>query len=117
MKLSEKIIGVVENNGFYIDEVEKNDEYFYVEFGQFTPCGEDWWETVWFDGTDEGFIKSVKDRYIGFDVDEEVEIWIECRGKNGVPGSIKALVEDAEWKERTLGKLYDQLNELERDED
>ena len=117
MKLNDNVIGIVENNGFSIHEVEKQGEDFYVEINQYTPCGEDWWETIWFDGTDEGFIEAIKDRYNGFDVDEETEIWIESRGKNGVPSSIKALVEDAEWKERTLGELFDQLEEFELDED
>lgn len=113
MKLNDKVIGIVENNGFSIHEVEKQGNDFYVEINQGTPLGEDWWETIWFDGTDEGFVNGVKDRYNGFDVDEETEIWIENRGKNGVPSSIKALVEDAEWKERTLGELFDQLEEIE----
>lgn len=117
MKLSDKIIGIVENNGFSINEIEKQDDSFYVEFGQCTPCSEDWWETIWFDGTDEGFIEAVRERYNNFDVDEEAEIWVESRGKNGVPSSIRALVEDAEWKERTLGELFDQLEELEFEED
>ena len=117
MKLNDKVIGIVENNGFSIHEVEKQGNDFYVELNQYTPLGEDWWETIWFDGTDEGFIEAIKDRYNGFDVDEEAEIWVENRGKNGVPNSIKALVEDAEWKERTLGELFDQLNELELEED
>lgn len=113
MKLNDKIIGIVENNGFVINEVEKQGDDFYVEINQSTPCGEDWWETIWFDGTNRGFINGVRDRYNNFDVDEEAEIWIESRGKNGVPNSIKDLVEDAEWKERTLGELFDQLDELE----
>lgn len=113
MKLNDKVIGVVNNIGFSMNEVSMQDKDFYVELGQFTPCGEDWWETIWFDGTDEGFIEAIKDRYNGFDIDEETEIWIDSRGKNGVPSSIKALIEDAEWKESMLGELYDQLEELE----
>lgn len=113
MKLNDKIIGIVESNNFYISEITKQHDSYYVDINQYTPCGEDWWETIQFDGTDKGFIKAVKDRYNNFDVDEETEIWIESRGKNGVPSSIRDLVEDAEWKERTLGELYDQLNELE----
>ena len=111
MKLSNKIISIVENNGFSIHKVEKQGEDFCVEINQGTPLGEDWWETIWFDGTNKGFINGVKDRYNSFDVDEEAEIWIESRGKNGVPSSIKALVRDAEWKESTLGELLDQLFE------
>lgn len=117
MKLSNKIIRVIESNDFSINEVEKQGNDFYVEINQYTPLGEDWWETIWFDGTDEGFIKAVRERYNGFDVDEETEIWIESRGKNGAPSSIKALVKDAEWKESMLDKLADELEELELDED
>lgn len=32
----------------------------------------------------------------GFDVDEHVELWIENRGKNGVPSTARELIEDAE---------------------
>ena len=40
-----------------------------------------------------------------FDVDEHVELWIEGRGKNGVPATARELVEDAE-------AIRDMLNEL-----
>lgn len=117
MKLNDKVIEIVEYKNFYIREVEKQGNDFYVEINQYTPCGEDWWETIWFDGTDEGFIEAVRERYNNFDVDEEAEIWVESRGKNGVPSSIKALIEDAEWKESMLGELADELEKLELDED
>ena len=117
MKLNDKVIEIVENNGFYISEVEKQGNDFYVEINQDTPLGEDWWETIWFDGTDKGFIKAVRERYNNFDVDEEAEIWIENRGKNGVPSSAIALIRDAEWKEVTLDELATSLEELELDKE
>lgn len=117
MKLNDKVIEIVEKNGFSIHEIEKQGDDYYIEISQYTPLGEDWWVTIWFDGTDEGFIEAMREMYDGFDVDEETEIWIECRGKNGVPSSIKALVEDAEWKESILGELADELEELELEED
>ena len=49
-----------------------------------------------------------------FDVDEEVEVWIACRGENGCPSSIEALVEDAKWKEEQIEKLSDALEGLDR---
>lgn len=113
IKLSEKIIDVVENNNFYIDKVQKQNNDYYVEINQYTPAGEDWWETIWFDGTDDGFIKAVRERYRDFDVYDEAEIWIDYRGKNGVPSSIRELIEDAEWKAIKLGELADGLDELE----
>lgn len=113
MKLNKKVIEIVENNGFSIGEVVKQGKEFYVEIGQTTPCLEDWWETVWFDGTSQGFIKALRERYNSFDIYEEAEIWITNRGKNGVPESIKELIEDAEWKKSMLGELADALEELE----
>lgn len=113
MKLHEEIITTVENNNFTISEVEQQDNRFYVELEQFTPLGEDWSETIWFDGTNHGFIYAVVKRYFDFDVDEEAAIWIEHRGTNGVPNSIKSLIEDAEWKEHMLDVLTDDLITLE----
>ena len=76
MKLSERIIEVLEHNEFNIGEVTKQDNEFYVEYGQSTPEGEDWWETLRFDGTEEGFIKAFTERANSFDVDEEAEALI-----------------------------------------
>lgn len=51
------------------------------------------------------FVKNVREYADGFDVDEHVELWIEGRGKNGVPATARELVEDAE-------AIRDMLNEL-----
>ena len=112
MKLNDKIIDVLENKRFYIYDVHRQGNKYYVEIERFTPLGEDWIETIWFDGTDEGFIEAVKERWYNFDVDDEAAKWVECRGNNGVPSSIKALVEDAEWKKEILGVLVEELEEL-----
>lgn len=112
MKLSDKIIEIVENNGFLVGEVEKQGNDFYVEINQSTPLGEDWWEVIWFDGTSQGFIKALRERYNNFDVDEEAEVYIDNRGKNGIPDSIRDLLDDAVWKEKTLGELADDLVNL-----
>lgn len=109
MKLNDEIIEIVENNDFYISEITKQHDSYYVDINQYTPCGEDWWETIGFDGTDKGFIEAIEERYKYFDVNEEAEIWIESRGTRGVPDSIKDLIEDAEWKKSMLKKLVCKL--------
>jgi hypothetical protein len=109
MKLHNRIIDVLEKHGFLVHEVETKGDNFYVEIAQYTPQDEDWWETIWFDGTNRDFIKAVEERYVNFDVDEETEKWIEARGKNGVPDSIRLLLEDAEWKQNTLAYLIADL--------
>lgn len=107
--LSDKILEIIENSGFVYNLVHQKDKDVYIELNQDTPAGEDWWCTISFNGTDEDFINSMRKFVYSFDIDEEVEIWIDSRGKNGVPSSIKVLVEDAEWKYKQLENLLDTL--------
>ena len=48
MKLNEKIIEAIENNGFCCSAVVEQDNGFYIELYQDTPAGEDWHVTIWF---------------------------------------------------------------------
>lgn len=112
MKLNEKIIEVIEIYGFSYSAVVEQDNEYYIELYQDTPAGEDWHVTIWFDGNDNSFINSFREYVESFDVDEEVEIWIESRGKNGVPNSISVLVKDAEWKKEKLRLLLKYLEDI-----
>lgn len=113
MKLKKELIDVIKDNGFTCSSIEQQgDKDFYVELSQTTPAGEDWHWTVWFDGTDDNFISALEDDIYYFDVDEQVEPFIDNRGKYGIPGSIKLLVEDAEWKLKQLEKLFDAINNI-----
>lgn len=117
MLLDKKIQDILEKNEFNFDEkISEQDNGKYIEINQSTPEGEDWWETIWFDGTYEGFVNAVEERVLNFDVDEEVEIWIPNRGKGGCPDSIMDLVHDAEWKQKTLENLLDDLQENKKEE-
>lgn len=112
MQLQKKLAQVLEANGWSFDQPQKQGKDYYLEINHETPAGEDWWETIWYDGTIEGFDISVYNRFMEFDVDEDVEMWVERRGKNGVPNSIRTLVENAEYKEEALKKLSDALGEV-----
>lgn len=117
MVLDKKIQDILEKNEFNFDEeISEQDNGKYIEINQSAPEGEDWWETIWFDGTYEGFVNAVEKRVLNFDVDEEVEIWITNRGKGGCPDSIIDLVHDAEWKQKTLENLLDDLQENKKEE-
>lgn len=94
----------LENCEFRILSEEKDA----IEFGQYTPCGEDWYERLEWSSAIK-FLADLQRRIECFDIDEEVEIWIDMRGKRGVPSSIKSLLEDAEWK---LEKLKELLKEV-----
>ena len=113
IKINKEIIDVIKNEDFFVDKIEQQDEDFYVPIHQHTPLGEDWYETFWFDGTNEGLIQSIKDRYNSFDIDEEAEPLIKMRGQYGIPNSIKDLIEDAEWKEEMLSELVRKLDSIE----
>lgn len=113
MKLNEKIIEAIENNGFCYSAVMGHDNKFYIELYQDTPAGEDWHVTIWFNGSNNEFIDSFRIYSESFDVDEEAEIWIESRGEHGVPNSISVLVKDAEWKKEKLGLLLKDLEDIE----
>lgn len=118
MMLKDKLWNVLENCGFsttgtvYANTHMAPDDKYYVESSQYTPAGEDWIETIWFDGSQKSFVDSVKERVDYFDVDEEVEVWIPHRGTSGVPSSISVLVEDAEWKLNELKELMSALKAL-----
>lgn len=114
MRLSDKILDILEDAGFAASKVGLVDGKFFVDISQYTPADEDWGETIWYDGTEENFTGAVRTLADNFDVDEETEKWIECRGKDGCPSSIKELYEDAEWKKDKLIELAYSLEDYRR---
>ena len=114
-KLNENIVRILEENNFNIGEITEQNGSYYIELSQYTPLGEDWYVVVWYDGTDEDFIDQFDQIYQNFDVDEELELFMECRGENGVPTSVRDLLEDQEWKNTCLGNTSFRLTTLELD--
>lgn len=108
-KFKKDIIKILEKNDFIIGEITKQTNAIYVDLNQSTPLGEDWGFAIFFDGTNNGFIQEFYNYAYNFDLDEEVEIFVQSRGKNGVPSSIVDLVEDAKWKQKTLEETADEL--------
>ena len=95
---------IIEDNGFAI--YEDGDE---LDISQYTPEGEDWHETFEFNGDPNIFIQDLIRRVNNFDIDDEVEPYVEMRGKQGVPSSISVLLADAQWKLDTLTELQNAL--------
>lgn len=94
--LNKKIIDRLEKNDFRICGIYEQDGEFFVELETYSPAGEDFIATIWYDGTSKDFINAFYEYAIGFDPDEHAEFWVESRGKNGVPESIRELIEDAD---------------------
>lgn len=116
MELSKRIEELLEQHDFSVcgqitDRTYSNDGYD-VELETYSPAGEDIIVSLIYDGTEEGFIKAFRRCAEGFDAEEHAEMWIESRGKNGIPNSIKDLLEDAEWIKDTLMRIAEELNNL-----
>lgn len=113
MKLADSIIEVLENNDWRLcGKVKKQGGEFYAEIESFSPCGENIVETVWFDGTDAGFIDGIKQCACNFNADEHAEFWVDHRGENGVPNSIRELIDDADAIQGMLDELVTELAKL-----
>ena len=84
--------------------------YGIVEFWTDT-AGQDIPTEIDFDGTAEDFVKQFTKCAEAYDVDEEVEIFVDMRGKNGVPESVREILEDCEEAKDTLMKIAEKLQE------
>lgn len=83
---------------------------FSVEFWTDT-AGQD----ICFDSTTsdpEEFIKEFIEYADSYDVDEEVELYIDMRGKNGVPATVRELLDDCQEAKDTLMKIANKLKEV-----
>lgn len=102
----EKLKKIIEKKGFEISDTTfgtENEPGWDLQ--QFTPLGEDWYVSIPHNNNVDTFIENLKSYANNFDIDEEVEPYIEMRGKKGVPESISDLLEDAKWKQKTLKAL------------
>ena len=108
MELSERIEELLDEHDFSVcgDISERYGEKgrYDIELETYSPEGEDVLVSLTYDGTEKDFIREFNDYAEGFDAEDHAEMWIECRGKNGVPDSIKDLLEDAEWIKERLQK-------------
>ena len=120
MELSKKIIEVLEAHDISlcgeISERTYNNDGYDVELETYSPEGEDIIISLIYDGTEEDFIKQFESYAEDFDAEEHAETYINMRGKNGVPESIKNLLEDAEWQKEMLLEVAKDLNGLDDEE-
>lgn len=98
--ISRKAIGICEKLGWTLN-IGTTD----VELEKYSPAGEDFIFTVSIDN----FISDVIEYASDFDADEHAEMWVESRGKNGVPSSIRTLIDDADDIDKMLQELSDTL--------
>lgn len=116
MELCKEIIDVLEaydmtaHEGGEMKYAGRTEIYKGIEF--YSPEGEDVIEIIWFDGTNAGFIKGFRKNAEDFDIDDHTALWVDERGKNGVPDSISELLADAAWIKATLLNVSGKLEAL-----
>lgn len=85
-----------------------------IEFEKYSPAGEDFILTI--TGNDEARVaEKVRECAYDFDPDEHAEMWVESRGKRGVPDSIRTLIDDADAIKEMLFELADALRKAEEE--
>jgi hypothetical protein len=72
-----------------------------IELEAWSPAGKDLCVTL----TSDDPVREMREYADNFDADEHVEMWVESRGRRGVPSSVRALVEDAEEIREMLNAL------------
>lgn len=82
-------------------EIIDDDE---LEISFYSDAGEDFNFTI-VGETYEELKQALREYANDFDANEHVEMWIECRGQNGVPDNIRTLIDDADDIKETLLEL------------
>lgn len=79
-----------------------------IEFWTDT-AGQDFPTEFDYDGSPEDFVEQFTERAENYDVDEEVELYVNMRGKNGVPNTVRELLDDCQEAKDTLMEIADKL--------
>lgn len=109
--LSEKVLQVLENHNVRISDepCQHGDGSICWELEWYSPAGED---CIWvIDGdSDELFVEDFKAYAEDFDADEHAEQYIDSRGQNGIPDSIRVLIDDADAIKSKLEEIAEELD-------
>lgn len=109
----EELLGTAEEMGWSYRIYKEDSDRAYVEMKKSSPAGGSFSIEVDFIEESEiiSFLDDLYDVYASFDVDEYVDMYASQRGENGVPGTYKELLEDAESIEEMIKELYDSLHD------
>lgn len=95
---------------FVSNELKRQRNRFWsIDIITVPPSGNNLTRTVWFDGTVDSFIESVRELADDFDPDEHTASCIPLRGLDGIPAEIRSILNDADAVKRRLTGLADDL--------
>ncbi len=75
-------------------------------------AGQDIPVEIYYDGTEIDFIHQFADYAENYDVDEQVELFVGMRGQNGVPGTVREIIDDCQEAKDTLTKIANRFLSL-----
>ena len=117
IKLNDEIEERLDDNDYSIVNIDKHGDKYVAELETYSPEGEDVIIDIFYDGTDGDFIRQFREYANDFDPDEHAEMWVEGRGKNGVPESILDLINDAQAIKDDLLHMADILEGIDKEEE
>lgn len=100
----DKLERIIENEGFYFKHKKEEKRGYYALLEQSTPLGEDWCLEFFYQ-TFYDLLQQILESACDYDVEDEAAVWIDIRGTRGVPNSIRALLDDSQWKKDKLTEL------------
>lgn len=107
----ERIEKVLEEFGVQYEWYKRKDGVYYgfVEF--WTSIANQYIVVeIYYDGTEIDFVNKFIEHAIKYDVDDEVAFFARTRGKNGIPESIRKILDDCQEAKDTLMAIADKLN-------
>lgn len=113
--INEKTIAILEENDITVSERYEQNGKYYRELEFYSDAGEDVVNTIWYDGTNDGFIEAFRQLADNFDADEHAEMWIDGRGTKGIPDSVRVLIDDAENIKDILLDVAEKLEGIEKE--
>ena len=106
--LSEKVLNVLDTYSINVSKRDLYNERYYRELDFYSDLGENVLISVWYDGTEEGFVKSFRECADDFDVDEHTIMRVA-----NVDISLRTLLDDAEAIKAFLLEVAEALQDYE----
>lgn len=112
MEIIQKIVDLLEEHDVRIISTQEQNGEYVTECEFWSDAGEDVIVNIYHEESAKSFIDGWKEYSDDFDPVEHAEVWVRERGKNGVPNSIRELLDDADAIAKKLEDIADALAKL-----
>ena len=111
--MKEKILNLIGEQGWDIDEMEDDNHKYSYELSKFSPKGQDFNFYVNIDNLND-FASELLNVHDNFDVSYETSLWLggDGHGKNGAPHDMKDVYEDMEACKSMIHGLYVEVSSV-----